>query len=872
MEPVHARTNRLIAVGVFLIAFFAFITSVAPTVSFWDCGEYISAGHKLGIPHPPGNPLFVLLMRVASMGFSFFEDVGYRMNFSIVVMSALTAMFIYLAAVRVIVSFTGIPDNLHKRITVYVGGITAGLFAVFGYTFWFSAVETSTYNTSMLAIAICTWLILKWYQSTNVYRDRLLVLITFIAFLGIGLHMYTMIILPPVFLFVIMVDKEKRGDWRFWATAFAMGSILYTLSGFIWIGPVTAAALFVIAFSSKNNTYKWRLCFWLAFFALLGFSVHTFIPIRSTLEPMINMNQPDNWESLINVLERRQYGSESMISRMFWRRGALANQFGIEGHMGWGGFHLTQFFRLGAHDTERSFFIDGLLSGTFKLLIYLIPTALMFFGWAYLFKRNRPVAILLITLAVLTSVGLVLYINFSDGTRPDSRDVYQHWVQMGRQGPAPTVHREVRIRDYFFTAGFMFYGMWIGLAIAALLHKLFGSKDNFLRSTVAPALAILLVASPAVPLVTNHQLNNRSQDWIAYDYAYNLLMSCKENGVLFTNGDNDTFPLWALQEAYGIRTDVRVVNLSLLNTDWYIKQLQKLEPTVPIRLSEDAINRLRPERNFITTPTAYNMKRAGISVQLPTVEQHNVMRVQDWMLLHIIDANAWEKPIYIAITVSDNNLMGLGPHLKSQGLVNRIMPYRVPQKEQFDMERTIDLLDNVYQFRGLGEDAERLNSTSRNLLSNYSAVFIQTALHIREMLPNMQNQIEQLKTQVAVADGRDTHNQQLSNLEVQYKETIETAIDLMSRCSEMIPWDWRPRALRHEFYMLSNRYELAVEKMKEALQRDPDNANYLQMLSHAEDNLRRSEKTDVTADTIISDFSEDELIPETEPALQSELQ
>jgi len=204
----NARYNAFSAFLVFIISFGVYLATVAPTVAFWDCGEYIGAGHSLGIPHPPGNPLFVLMMRVSSILLPFFEDVGYRMNFIVALSSSLTAVFIYLIIVEAAKLFIGIPDTMQKRIAMYGGGIIGGLFAAFGYTFWFSAVETSVYNLSMLNIAICTWLMLKWAQSKNADRDKLLVLVAFLGFLGIGLHMYSMIIFPPAFLFMVMWDEN----------------------------------------------------------------------------------------------------------------------------------------------------------------------------------------------------------------------------------------------------------------------------------------------------------------------------------------------------------------------------------------------------------------------------------------------------------------------------------------------------------------------------------------------------------------------------------------------------------------------------------------------------------------------------------------
>ncbi len=853
MEQTHSRLNRIFALLVFSIAFVLFILTVAPTVAFWDCGEYIAAGHSLGIPHPPGNPLFMMMLRVASMVFSFFSDIGYRMNFLVVLTSAATAMFIYLITVRVAIGMIGMPDTRWKQLIIYTGGIVGGLFAVTGTTFWFSAVEASEANPSMLFVAITTWLALVWAQSKDPGRDKYLVLLTYVSFLGIGVHMYSMIVLPPIFLFIILWDEQKRKDWRVWVTAALIGIVIKDMPLFIWVGSATALGTLIMSLLEGPNQKKWRFCFWVALFAVVGFSSHLYIPIRSSLDPMINENHPETWTSFKEYLERKQYGSEDMFSRMFWRRGSWAHQFGIEGHMGYGGFHLTQFFQLGPNDTERNYFEDGFWVGSGKLLVYLLPTFFMFFGMYYLYKRNRNIGIFLITLFLVSSVMLVLYMNFADGTRPEYRD-YLYWVKSGKQGPMPTVHREVRVRDYFFAAAFMYLGMWMGIAATAAMHYLFTNKNKMLRTTVAPAAAVLFMVSPVLPITQNFNDSSRKGDWVPYDYAYNLLMSCEKDGVIFTNGDNDTFPLWALQEAYGVRKDVRIVNLSLLNTKWYIKQLKKQEPKVPISFSDEQIDGLNHSLNPITEPTSYTMPGAGITVTLPSRKELHALRVQDQMVVNIVDANKWRKPIYFAVTVSDDNLMGLGPYLKMQGLAYRVMPQVVPERDKLDIPRTVHLLDSVYQFRGLRDGSARLNDTSEKLLSNYAAAYIQIALALRRPLVEMKEQIALLEK--ASAGGSQDSVDILSEKKKQYQDTLDLAVGKLDQCVRIMPWDWRPRVLRHEILMNHDRVEEAEKKMREAIALDPNNVEYQKLLAQALEQGGKKLEANAILKKLLSDDSD----------------
>jgi tetratricopeptide (TPR) repeat protein len=860
MKEKHAKYNILLAAFVFLVVLFIYTITVAPTVSFWDCGEYIGSSHSLGIPHPPGNPLYVLLGRVFSIVFFFFKQVAFRVNLISVFAASFTAMLIYLIIVRVMISWMGEPDTNWKRITVYLAGVVGAFFCAFGYTFWFSSVEASVYIPSMLIIVLCIWLALMWSQSKDPDRDRILLLFAYLAFLGIGIHMFAMIALIPIFPFILMNDRNKLTDWRLWITCILMASVIYHVSMFLWIGPLVTILTLVMSLTGNENRKKWRFCFWIAFLALLGYSVHMYIPVRSALEPVIDENHPVveftesgvKWDAFKGFLERKQYGSESMVVRMFWRRGSWKKQFGVDGHMGYGGFHLTQFFHFGRSvgtDRAKTVFENwGPSGGFFRLLIYLIPTMFMLYGWYYLYNRNKTMAIFLIFLFLLTSAGLVLYMNFADGFHAEKRD-FLAWVRSGKQGPMPTVHREVRIRDYFFTPGFMFFGMWIGLAVGSLLHALFTAKNTLLRTQLAPIIAVLFAVSPALPLTQNFNENNRRFDWVPYDYAYNLLMSCEKDGILITNGDNDTFPLWFLQEAEGIRRDVRIVNLSLLNTKWYIKQLKKLEPKVPISFSEQKIDALTHELNPIAESIPYTMSNAGITISLPGRKEKNALRVQDKMVLHIVDANKWRKPIYFAVTVSNDNMMGLQPYLQMQGLAYRIMRHRVPGNQRLDLERTTFLLDKVYLFRGLGASKEPMNETTQKLLSNYAASFIQLALSLRQPLSSLKDEIARLETALAdttAADSIVASESLLAAKRKEYNEKLDLATGKLSQCISLMPWDWRPRALQQEILMAHGRYEEALEKIRQARKIEPDNLDYLKMEAQILDRMgKRAEANEI---------------------------
>jgi hypothetical protein len=846
MEKTHSKINRICALAVFFIVLAVYFFVSSPSLSFWDCGEYVSAGVSLGVPHPPGNPFFMLLARVFTVLALPFQDVARRIVMIDVICGAFTAMLIYLTIVRVFVGFSGIPDSTRKRISIYLGGIIGALFFAFSTTVLFSIVETEVNGPQLLPIMLCTWLAMVWQQSKDANRDRFLVLIMYISFLGIGIHMYSMLSLAPVFLFVILNDRSKLTDYRFWMTTMISGLVMYSISWFIFLGAGLAILTLLFGLIKGSNQLKWRFCFFMVFFALLGFSTHAYIPIRSALQPMIDENHPVitvnnkgiDWSPFNDYLERKQYGSESMIGRMFHRRGSWGHQFGIEGHMGFGGFLLTQFFRFSPLDTQRNFIADDAATGFFKLLIYLLPLGLMFFGWQYLLKRHWRTGVFLIASVIMTTIVLVLYMNFADGSRAEKSD-YQSWIQSGKQGPMPTVQREVRVRDYFWIGGFMFYALWIGIGAGAMLLLLFSSSNKTLRQTVAPICVLLWAVSPALPFYQNIGLHNRRFDFLPWDYAYNLLMSCEKGGILFTNGDNDTFPLWALQEGYGVRKDVRLVNLSLANTDWYIKQLRDLEPKVPISFSDRQIANLQPVLNPYGQATRITLDNAGLSVVVPGRDQHRAMLVQDKLVLNIINSTRWRKPIYFSTTVSSEHFMGADPYLQMQGLVYRLMPQEVSADQRFDLDRSLFMINKVYRFRGLGQRTATIEENAQALVSNYAACFMQTAFTLRTTLDELTAEIEQLKAKTT--DSPDAAlAQSLARKEAEQARLREITFSTMYQCIALMPWDWRPRMLLQEALVGAGKLDEAHKELETALKIDPTNQNFLRMDTQLE-NLKQKQ-------------------------------
>jgi hypothetical protein len=287
-------------------------------------------------------------------------------------------------------------------------------------------------------------------------------------------------------------------------------------------------------------------------------------------------------------------------------------------------------------------------------------------------------------------------------------------------------------------------------------------KERFFRSNPGPAsYAILVLAFALVPVNmarTNYFQANRSGNYVAWDYSYNLLQSCEKDAILFTNGDNDTFPLWYLQDVEGIRRDIRIVNLSLVNTNWYIHQLKNQEPygskKVPISIPDVRIENIQPifpyqatDREIQLPKTVidqYGVKdtsltnRGSIKFTLaPTISfgQYSGLRVQDILVYDIIRTNNWERPIYFAMTVSDDGKIGLRDYMRLEGLAFRFVPKQGPYWQILDDQKMwtnffteIENPSLEYQpgflWRGLNDSSTYFDEDVRRIMSNYRQAFL----------------------------------------------------------------------------------------------------------------------------------------------------
>ncbi|MCK4427260.1 MAG: DUF2723 domain-containing protein, partial [candidate division Zixibacteria bacterium] len=226
------KISLFLSLFVFLVSFVVYLRTMAPTLSFWDCGEFIACSYILGIPHPPGTPLFVLLGRVFTL-IPLFAQIAARVNFISVLTSALTVWLCYLIIVKLVNYWQKNENTLWFRVSKYVGGIVGSLFLAFSDTFWSNAVEAEVYGASMFLMLLILYLGLLWMDRRGTPNgDRLLILIAYLGLLSTGIHMTIFLIMPAIFLLVVLVDRQKLLDWRFWITGLVLVLVMHSVIPF----------------------------------------------------------------------------------------------------------------------------------------------------------------------------------------------------------------------------------------------------------------------------------------------------------------------------------------------------------------------------------------------------------------------------------------------------------------------------------------------------------------------------------------------------------------------------------------------------------------------------------------------------------------
>jgi hypothetical protein len=559
--PVRNVVPGVAALAVGAIVLAGYALTLAPTVTFWDAGELIAAAHTLGIPHPPGTPLFVLLAHVWALLVPVGEYAA-RTNLLSATASAAAAATWFLVAHDTTRHLARGLDQPGGTVVRVGGAAAAALAGAFSFTNWQNSNETEVYAIATLTIALIVWLALRWRERRS---PRLLLLAVYLLALSVGNHLLALLAGPALVVFLVTVLRHepspdaatRRAQWaQVTVVAGTWALLLGTGLGnrvLLMAGVASFIAALVVAASGGQS----RFGFLTLVLSAAGVSTYLFLYLRSAQQPVINEAAPATWDALLDVIRRAQYPVRTPFDDPTVAHGA--GNPGRSLRLLW--FQILNYVQYFDWQWARTF--DGWARGATTLLMALL-------GLRGLYAQrdaDRAAFRLLLTLFLATGLGLVVYMNF----RPGYSMAFQWW-------PAPGDH-EVRERDYFFVVSFVVWGVWVGIGLAHLARELsarLAGRPFAGRTAASMALALALAPALAPALLNRPAATRRgtADAHLAADFAYDLLNTVPPHGVLFTYGDNDTFPLWWAQEVNGTRRDVTVVCLALANTAWYPRQLR----------------------------------------------------------------------------------------------------------------------------------------------------------------------------------------------------------------------------------------------------------------------------------------------------------
>lgn len=836
--------NNILGWVVFTIAAIAYFLTLEPTVSWWDCGEFITSAFKLEVGHPPGAPTFMILGRMFTLLGGGAENAAVMVNAMSALASAATVMILYWTIVHLARKlFTTTELSAGEQIAVWGSGLVGALAFTFTDSFWFSAVEGEVYALSSFFTALVFWAILKWENVAHEKNaNRWLVLIAYLVGLSIGVHLLNLLAIPAIGL----VYYFKKYDFSWKGVAGALAASMAILLGIqygiipgvprvaflfdrIFVNgfglPFNSGILFMIVliifasvwalrYTRTRNKVVLNTAVTMVIVILIGYSSFALILIRASANPPMNQNHPDNAFALVRYLNREQYGDRPLAYGPYYNAprtgssglkeqynkvdgkykvtGSLAGKAEydpkmetvfprmyssaanhIKAYKEWGrvkgtpvrvrergevktlqkptfGENLRFFFSyqlghmymryfmwnfVGRQNDEQGHgefhrgnwisginFIDEVKTGPQDKLpdfmkndasrntYYFLPLLFGLIGMFYQYNRGKTgkeTFSVTMMLFVLTGIAIVVYLN---------------------QYPY-----QPRERDYAYAGSFYAFAIWIGLAVPALFSAVGRVIKGAPGAILVSVLSIAVV--PGILAAENWDDHDRSGRYMTRDYAIDYLESCAPNAILFTYGDNDTFPLWYVQEVEGIRPDIKIINISYLGMDWYIAQQQfktNDAPPVPFTFDKekyymgrmDAILfqerfkesiELSEAMEFLGSDdvrTKVQVTTGAMLDYLPSKEFHitvdkkkvletgtvkpedadliagkvqfkinkNMLGKNEMAVLNIIAANNWERPIYIDHSLIYTGNIPFLDWLQFEGLAYRFVPIKTPRK------------------------------------------------------------------------------------------------------------------------------------------------------------------------------------------------
>ncbi|MDX1905770.1 MAG: DUF2723 domain-containing protein [Bacteroidia bacterium] len=861
------RINNLAGWLVFLVAAGVYLRTMAPTASFWDCGEFIACSNELEVPHPPGAPFFLLLGRIfAMMAGSDVTQVAFMLNILSVLASAFTVLFTFWITThlgrRLLELQVDASPSLSQSVAIIGAGVVGALACAFADSFWFNAVEAEVYALSSFFTAIVVWLMFKWEdRADEPGHERWIILIAYLMGLSMGVHLLNLLAIPA--LAFVYYFRKYPYSWQglLVTTLVSIGILAVIQTGIIVYTFDLAWAFekFFTGIQGLNGTAKGGLglpsglgvaFFFLLFFGALawgvyysaknkmallnttlictaviyiGFASYLMVPIRSNANPAIDENNPGNAQSFLSYMKREQYGNrpllygplynaqpsgykdngkeyamepgqkrytelgdkveyeyaakdQKLFPRMYEKSRYNAGPYAYVNYVRrkgdpnnpnddkpTGGEDLAFFWDYQVRHMYLRYFMwnfagresdnqdaeweSGLNFSTASNMpaavqnkgrnhYFMIPLLLGFLGLGWQIARRPNDATVVGLLFLFTGLAIIVYLN---------------------QYPA-----QPRERDYSFAGSFQTFAIWVGLGVIALYQLL----EKYLKGISAYLATAVGLIAPALMIAQNWDDHTRADNYVAPDSAYNLLNSLAPNAVLFTNGDNDTFPLWYIQEVEGVRTDVRVLCLSYVNTDWYIDQMYQQvnqSPPLPLTLKRreyvGQANQAKNYGNRNTINKALEVNKAALiqsgliaaadSANIPAVMRWQVstrggqgqkyLELKDELILNLLDNVAkgnWERPVYFANTVAPNSFLNMENFLHQEGLAYRILPLVKPAQPDLydpmsrihvDLDKSYKLLTETFKYRNLNRTDIYYDENIIRMLSNYHSTTYRVA-------------------------------------------------------------------------------------------------------------------------------------------------
>ncbi len=455
----------------FILPFAVYMVTLAPSVTFFDSGEFLTATASLGSAHSPGYPLF--LMYAKPFAWLPLGNIAFRINVATAVSSSLACLIVYILTITLLKNETLLEDKRFNRIAVKFAGLAAALSFAVTPRLWLQSNHDKPYPLLAFISAIIIYLLLRWQEQyrEGTERPSYIYVCTFLAGLSMGVHQTIVLLLPAWFLMIVLTD------WRI----------------------MTRLKELILATA----------------FALLGFSVHLYLPLRALKNPLLNWGDPKTLDQFLWHFLRRGYPSDPPVRdlKLLW---AQISAFNIPREFTW----------LGA--------------------------ALMLSGLFYLWKKNQTVFIAYVVSVVVFLLVIAGYLN--------------------------TPMDLIFLTEEFFTPLYLQAAVMIGIGLFSLLGYAIRSAKlpDRIGASVYGIVTIFFFTLPSALCAVNYYENDQHNNYIAFDYASNSLRSLPQDAIMFTWGDSGAFPLWYLQGIERLREDVDLPHTPHLVFNWYLDSLPRM--------------------------------------------------------------------------------------------------------------------------------------------------------------------------------------------------------------------------------------------------------------------------------------------------------